>query len=152
MCRQTPVMWTWAGLVLGAGLGGFVDGIVAHQLLEWHHLLSGWYPAASAMRINMVADGLFHLACLLAVLVGIGLLASSPVESSPGAGHQLVGWMLAGWGWFNLAEGLVNHQLLGIHHVRPGPHELAYDLGFLALGILLIVGGSLLGRARGLER
>ncbi|MEV4644900.1 DUF2243 domain-containing protein [Saccharopolyspora sp. NPDC049357] len=152
MCRQTPVMRTWAGLVLGAGLGGFVDGIVAHQLLEWHHMFSGWYPSASATRINMVADGLFHLACLLAVLVGIGLLASSAVESSPGAGRRLVGWMLAGWGWFNLAEGLVNHQLLGIHHVRPGTHELAYDLGFLALGIFLIVGGSLLGRARGLER
>jgi hypothetical protein len=34
------------GILLGIGLGGFVDGIVLHQILQWHHLLSseGDYP------------------------------------------------------------------------------------------------------------
>jgi Predicted membrane protein (DUF2243) len=32
-----------------------------------------------------------------------------------------VGVLLAGWGGFNLVEGLVDHQLLGIHHVRDLP-------------------------------
>jgi hypothetical protein len=27
-------------LGLGLGLGGFVDGIVLHQVLQWHHLVS----------------------------------------------------------------------------------------------------------------
>ena len=33
-----------AGLLLGMGLGGFFDGIVLHQLLQWHHMISSWYP------------------------------------------------------------------------------------------------------------
>ena len=29
-----------AGVALGMGLGGFIDGIVLHQLLQWHNLFS----------------------------------------------------------------------------------------------------------------
>ncbi len=25
--------------ILGLGLGGFFDGIVLHQILQWHHLI-----------------------------------------------------------------------------------------------------------------
>lgn len=50
--------------------------------------------------------------------------------------------LLAGWGSFNRFEGIIDHQILSIHHVRDdlgGP--LSWDLGFLALGaILLLVG------------
>jgi len=52
----------------------------------------------------------------------------------------------ARWGLFNLVEGLVDHQLLGLHHVRPGPHQTAYDLAFLATSGLLLAGGLLLYR------
>ena len=31
----------WAGYSLGFGIGGFFDGILLHQVLQWHHLLSG---------------------------------------------------------------------------------------------------------------
>jgi uncharacterized membrane protein len=27
-------------LLLGLGLGGFIDGIVLHQVLQWHHMLT----------------------------------------------------------------------------------------------------------------
>jgi uncharacterized membrane protein len=30
-----------AGLLHGLGLGGFIDGILLHQILQWHHMLSG---------------------------------------------------------------------------------------------------------------
>lgn len=53
----------------------------------------------------------------------------------------------AGWGVFNLVEGIIDHQILGIHHVRDdlgGP--LSWDLGFLAFGLLLVVGGAVLAR------
>jgi uncharacterized membrane protein len=45
-------------------------------------------------------------------------------------------------------EGIVDHHVLGIHHVREGEgiDELGWDLGFLAFGALLIVGGRLLAR------
>lgn len=49
--------------------------------------------------------------------------------------------MLVGWGLFNLLEGVVNHHLLGIHHVREGANQTACDLGFLVLGAALLVGG-----------
>ena len=36
-------------IVLGIGLGGFLDGIVLHQILQWHHMLTstGDYPATT---------------------------------------------------------------------------------------------------------
>ncbi|MBA3481110.1 MAG: DUF2243 domain-containing protein, partial [Pirellulales bacterium] len=35
-----------AATLLGIGLGGFVDGILFHQLLQFHNMLSGseYYP------------------------------------------------------------------------------------------------------------
>ena len=30
----------WAGFALGFALGGFADGILFHQVLQWHHLIS----------------------------------------------------------------------------------------------------------------
>lgn len=29
-----------AGIVLGLGQGGFFDGIVLHQILQWHHMFT----------------------------------------------------------------------------------------------------------------
>lgn len=58
--------------------------------------------------------------------------------------------LLAGWGAFNLVEGIVDHQLLAIHHVRDdlgGP--LSWDVGFLVLGLALVAIGALGARAGG---
>lgn len=134
---------TGAGLLLGLGLGGFVDSIVVHQLLEWHHLLSVPYPPTTGhhLRINTIADGLFHAVCLALVVVGIYLLAGTPVDR-----RHLSGLILAGWGTFNLVEGLVDHHLLNLHHVRPGPDQLAYDLGFLTIGLALVAVGTAIAR------
>ncbi|WP_112270068.1 DUF2243 domain-containing protein [Lentzea terrae] len=130
-----------AALVLGVGIGGFLDGIVIHQLLGWHHVLSGWYPRED-MRLMMLGDGLFHLLCLVFVLIGVALLN----RRAPLPNRVLLGGILAGWGAFNLVEGVVDHQVLGIHHVRPGPDQLAYDLVFLASGLVLVVIGTLFAR------
>jgi uncharacterized membrane protein len=64
-------------LLLGIGLGGFVDGIVLHQLLQWHHLLTatGDHPVDTVRGLeqNTVADGLFHVLAWLFVVVGTSL-------------------------------------------------------------------------------
>lgn len=145
--------------VMGLGLGGFVDGIVLHQVLQWHHMLSSTdsdnvgirdYPVTTVhgLQVNTLWDGFFHVFTWLAVLVGIGLLYSR-VTGSRGrvwASRVLWGWVLLGWGVFNLVEGVVDHHLLAIHHVRTGENQLWWDLGFLALGALLVVGGWLVQR------
>ncbi len=145
--------------ILGVGLGGFVDGILLHQLLQWHHMLSSTdtdnvgVPTYSpdtvpGLRMNTVWDGLFHTFTWLAVLVGLGLLYSR-VTSARGrawSSRALWGWVLVGWGLFNLVEGVVDHHLLGIHHVHGGPYQLWWDLGFLVLGAALCVAGWLVQR------
>jgi uncharacterized membrane protein len=36
----------WGTVLLGPGLGSFFDGIVLHQMLQWHHMVtSAGYPA-----------------------------------------------------------------------------------------------------------
>lgn len=141
----------WPGLVLGVGIGGFIDGTVLHQLLEWHHMLSGWYPLNSPhnMRVNMIGDALFHLFCLAAVILGVALLARAGPRLVRGDGLRLTGWIIAGWGLFNVVEGIVDHLILGVHHVRPGGGTtVTYDIGFLILGAVLVGTGVSLGRHR----
>ena len=49
-----------------------------------------------------------------------------------------------------MVEGIIDHQILGVHHVRPGPDALLYDMGFLIWGaLMLIVGIFLLRTASG---
>ena len=58
------------------------------------------------------------------------------------------GGLLLGWGGFNVIEGLIDHQILGIHHVRDDlGAPIGWDLGFLALGVLLCLAGYALVRA-----
>jgi uncharacterized membrane protein len=143
------------GLTIGIGLGALLDGIVLHQLLGWHHMLSA--RPRFDMRANEVADGAFHAAAWLAVTVGVlwlyGRLRLPPVPAAwprldrgPRPWRAMLGSMLLGWGLFNLVEGLVDHQLLGLHHVRPGPDRLAWDIGFLVLGAVLAAVGYALTR------
>jgi uncharacterized membrane protein len=128
------------GLLLGVGLGAFVDGIVLHQLLLWHHLLSS-RPGFS-LSANLITDGVFHAGAWLAVLVGVlWLLRRSRRSDVNGRWTALVAAMVAGWGMFNVVEGLLNHYIFNLHHVRPGPNQATYDIAFLIFGALLAVGG-----------
>lgn len=137
---------------MGLGLGGFVDGVLLHQVLQWHHMVSdihGQEPTTLAgLEVNTMADGFFHVVTWLFVLVGSLLLVDAWRQGrlAPSWSFHL-GLLLAGWGVFNLVEGVIDHQVLGVHHVRDdlgGP--LSWDLGFLALGALLVVAGWLLHR------
>jgi uncharacterized membrane protein len=53
-----------SGLLYGLGLGGFVDGILLHEVLQWHHMVSSEYPTntVAGLEVNTLADGLFHIA------------------------------------------------------------------------------------------
>jgi uncharacterized membrane protein len=138
---------------LGIGLGGFIDGIVLHQLLQWHHMLTGdrgGEPSdtVAGLEANTLADGFFHLATWVLVAVAMMLTVRAWQDghfAPPWRVH--VGLMLAGWGVFNLVEGVIDHQLLGLHHVRDDlGAPLGWDLAFLAFGALLVAAGLRLSR------
>jgi uncharacterized membrane protein len=141
--------------LMGVGLGGFLDGIVLHQILQWHHMLTdtGDHPmtTVAGLETNTLADGFFHLATWLFVATATVLTVRAWQRGElapPWRAH--FGLLLAGWGVFNVVEGLVDHQILGIHHVRDDlGAPLGWDLAFLAFGALLVIGGGLLARSAG---
>ena len=144
---------TASGVLLGLGLGGFFDGIVLHQVLEWHHMLSSWYPTNTIanLRINTLWDGIFHSTTYVFVVIGVYLLWRAACTTHlVWSAKTMWGTALLGWGAFNVVEGLVDHQLLGVHHVNElvaRDQWLAWDAAFLLWGALMLVVGWLLTRA-----
>lgn len=154
MHHQNSIRYTrTAGLLLGLGIGGFIDGIALHQIAQWHNMLSARVRPDSmqTMMINMSADGWFHAAVLLLTLAGLFTLyaAARRGEAFPPV-RWFIGLLVGGWGLFNLVEGVINHHLLQLHHVRDLPvHVPAYDYAFLLIaGISLIGLGWLLTRGQ----
>ena len=146
--RHFPVS---AGVLLGLGLGGFFDGIVLHQILQWHHMAtSAGYPADSLenLELNTTLDGLFHASTY--IFTAVGLLILWHTARKPHfwwSGKLLFSTMLLGFGIFNFVEGLVDHQLLGLHHVNetvPREQWIYWDIGFLIWGAAMIVAGWVL--------
>jgi uncharacterized membrane protein len=148
-----------AGMLLGLGLGGFFDGIVLHQVLQWHHMVSSvsfFDPTTvPGLRSNTFADGLFHLATYAFTIAGLVLLWRAFQRGRVGAAGQLLGLSLIGFGSFNLVEGAIDHLLLGIHHVNetaPRGQWLWWDLGFLVWGAAMVFVGWWLWRVRPAHR
>lgn len=139
-----------AGILLGIGLGGFFDGILLHQILQAHNMLSAVIPVDSmaGMKTNMLADGLFHAVTWTATVAGVALLWSvlNCRRDMSASGASFVGYMLAGWGWFNLVEGIIDHHLLNLHHVVEAMGVSIWDWLFLASGAVLIAMGHTIGR------
>jgi uncharacterized membrane protein len=144
--RDGKPLSTSPGVVLGLGLGGFADGIALHQIAQWHNMGSAKVPPITmeAMKQNMAWDGWFHVVTLIITIVGVYLLLSHARRGRQlPDGRSFTGQILLGWGAFNLVEGLIDHHLLEIHHVRDLPvHVPIYDWLFLGIGGagLLLVG------------
>lgn len=115
-----------AGLTLGIGLGGPLDGIVFHQLLQLHNMLSARHPPTDVvnLEINMFWDGVFHAGCWLGCATGLAMLwIVVRRRDQPLSTQTFVGSLLAGWGLFNLVEGFIDHHLLHLHHVTESPNH-----------------------------
>lgn len=142
---------TRAGAVLGFGLGGLVDGIVLHQVLQWHHLVAANVPTTTlrGLERNTFADGLFHVATTLVVVAGVLLLWRAPRDD-----RRALGGALAGFGAFHVVDELVFHLLLGLHHIRMVENYAIYDAAFAGIGVVLLVAGwaVLRGASRPLRR
>src|SRR3978361_1772232 len=119
LSKETTRPLVSAGVLIGIGMGGFVDGILFHQIFQIHNMLSARIPPTSVVNIetNMVWDGLFHALTWLMTAFGIFLLWQAGKQRDvPWSGRTFVGSLFAGWGVFNLVEGIVDHHILGLHH------------------------------------
>ncbi len=141
------------GIVLGLGLGGLFDGIVLHQILGWHHMICTTATCQTSsieqLRRQNTQDGFFHLAVWIITIIGVVLLfRAARQQVRHWSGKVFFGAILAGWGVFNFVEGLIDHQILGIHHVLPGnPNQFLFDMLFLASGLLFAVIGWTITRS-----
>jgi uncharacterized membrane protein len=137
-------------LLLGLGFGGFVDGIVLHEILQWHHMVSSTKApdTLAGLEFNVVADGFFHVGTWLLVMAGsLAMLASWRKGRVAPSWSFHLGLLLAGWGIFNVVEGVINHMVLEVHHVRDDlGAPMSWDIGFLIFGLALVVGGWALYR------
>jgi uncharacterized membrane protein len=148
--------YNWAGYALGFALGGFFDGILLHQILQWHHLLSGLAnPALADIRVQILADGVFHLLMYAVAFVGLVLLWRRKNEfAASGADRRLFANALIGFGVWHIVDAVLSHWLLGIHRIRmDSANPLVWDLlWFAVFGVLFVVAGYVLRRRRGGER
>ena len=89
-----------------------------------------------------------HTVTWLSVLIGLGLLYSRVTHGRRQVWGSAVlwGWMLSGWGWFSLIEGLIDHEILGIHHVYSGANQTLWDMLFLVSGVIFILAGWSIAR------
>ncbi len=130
-----------AATLLGVGLGGFVDGILFHQILQLHNMVSARYPTTTLTndKLNMFWDGLFHAFTWTMTVVGLALLWRAVLRDDvPNSTRCFLGGLALGAGLFNLVEGLIDHHLLRVHFVIDRPGHLPWDLAFLASGAILI--------------
>ena len=130
-------MWAsrWArwGAVLGFALGGFFDGVLLHQILQWHHLLS-LVPGMDDLRLQVLWDGVFHLLMYVVALAGLVGLWRAQRRSQLRWGRPLAGALLVGFGAWHAVDAVLSHWLLGIHRIRiDSAVPLLWDLAWLGV-------------------
>ncbi|WP_407652133.1 DUF2243 domain-containing protein [Aquibacillus koreensis] len=127
-----------AAFVLGLGLLGAIDGIVFHQLLQWHHMI-----VSPNIKLEIITDGLFTAAfTTLLIWGGVKIFKDARKNELGGSWRVFFGGIFIGGGVFNLVEGIIDHHILQVHRVKPmAENPLLWDLAFLASGVLLIIIG-----------
>jgi uncharacterized membrane protein len=125
----------WGSVLLGVALSGFFDGILLHQVLRWHHLLSAVDdPRLRDIERQVLADGMFHVLMYLLAVLALWMLWKGRDGFSAGGASQRVGALvLLGFGGWNFVDVAGFHWAIGIHRVRmDSPQPLLWDLLWLA--------------------
>jgi uncharacterized membrane protein len=141
--------WVGWAIALGVALGGFFDGILLHQILQWHHLLS-LVSGVESLREQVLWDGYFHALMYVIAAVALWALWRRRVQMT-GATRPMVGALLIGFGLWHVIDSLLSHWLLGIHRIRvDSANPLAWDLlWFAVFGLVPVAIGWWLLRAHG---
>lgn len=132
-----------SGLLLGLGAAAFIDEVVFHQILRWHHFYDRSTPA-----IGLVSDGLFHAFSWFATVAALFLLADLRRRDTVDPSRWW-GGLLVGAGGFQLYDGTIQHKIFELHQIRYGVDPAPYDWTWNVIAVLLVVAGAgLLWRAR----
>jgi len=133
----------WSGFLFGVGFAAFIDEMVFHQLLHWHHFYD-----QSTMEVGLISDGLFHAFSWVATVASLFMLADLRRRNA----HQQTKWwggMLTGAGAFQLYDGIIQHKLMRIHQIRYDVNLLPYDLTWNLIAVLMLIIGIVLLRLGG---
>lgn len=125
-----------SGFLFGCGIAGSViDLFIFHLGLQWHHFYD-----LSTTRVALTADGFFHAFTWLITVWGLFLLVDARRRTPVRWGHW-TGAVLAGVGFFQLFDGVINHKVLGIHQIRYGVDLFVYDLVWIGSAVVVLLAG-----------
>ncbi len=137
-------------ILIGAGLAGLIDIGFFHLILQSHHSMSNIVSpnVVESLKINIVGDGLFIVLSTIFLVTGFVLLKKDYTASLKNNTETslilskkfFTGLLLIGFGLFNVIEGIIDHHILGIHHVIETTDPLGWDLLFLFVGGFLFIG------------
>lgn len=143
----------WAGLLIGFSLGGFFDGILLHQILQWHHLLSAVDNSLfQDIRVQILADGIFHALMYVILVSGLVFLWRARTEFNQAhTDRKFYTSAIIGFGAWHIVDGVLFHWILGLHHIRMDvSNKLFWDiLWFLIFGVFFLIAGFFLGKNNG---
>ena len=136
----------FSGILFGIGLAAFLDEVIFHQLLRWHHFYD-----KSTTDIGMISDGLFHAFSWFATIGGLFLLADLKRRNA----FFLKRWwggVLLGAGGFQLYDGTIQHKWMQLHQIRYVDNILIYDLVWNASAVFMILAGFFLLKVTSKEK
>ncbi|MFK8793269.1 DUF2243 domain-containing protein [Planococcus plakortidis] len=131
----------WSGLLFGIGLMAFVDEVIFHQLLQWHH----FYDLATP-KIGIFADGLLNSFAWFAAIGGLFMFADLRRRQAVRMRYWIAS-VFIGAGAFQLFDGIIDHKVLRIHQVRYNVDLWIYDLSWNLFGAALLIAGLILSRS-----
>lgn len=128
----------WSGVFFGLGMVAFIDEVVFHQLLHWHHFYD-----LSTTSVGLISDGLFHAFSWFATVASLFMLADLKKRKVWNMKRWMGASYLAG-GTFQLYDGIIQHKLMRIHQIRYNVEILYYDIVWNVLAVIMMIIGLLL--------
>lgn len=128
-----------SGFLFGCGIAAsMIDLFVFHLGLQWHHFYD-----LSTPEVALLADGFFHAIGWFITIGGLFLLADIRRRTEV-SWARWTGAVIAGVGFFQLFDGVIDHKVLRIHQIRYEVDLLPYDVAWIGSAILLLLIGVLI--------